>query len=154
MRCSRCQKNTAKYIVESFDFASFERATYLCDACYRQAQALGENLQKLVPMSENYCPFCGNRMEDYLRTGLVGCAECYTHFEREMYGYIYGLQHNDEHRGKELSKDPKYEAAQSLRELLLRQAQAEREGNDALALKYRRNAEELKLILFGDDEEE
>ncbi|MBQ9081023.1 MAG: hypothetical protein IJY26_00095 [Clostridia bacterium] len=151
MRCSRCKKYVAKYIVE-YAAGTDVVEEYLCEACYAQN---GEALpQAKAPVSGVVCSFCGNAMEDYLHSGLVGCAQCYTVFAQELEPYVIRLQGNGEHRGKEYSKDPKYEAAQSLRELLLKQKKAAQSGNTALASKLGRNIDELKLLLFGVDEEE
>ncbi len=100
------------------------------------------------------CSFCGNGMEDYLHSGLVGCAQCYRFFKEALEPYVVRLQGNVDHQGKTPSSDPKYEAAQTLRELLLERKAAEEEKDTFLIRKLSRNIEELKLLLFGEDEEE
>lgn len=153
MRCSRCEKNNAKYTVE-YDTNFGKVKAYLCETCYRAALASRKKAEAETPVSETRCPFCGNTMEDYRHTGLLGCATCYRVFAKQLEPYVIRLQGDSEHRGKEVSEDPKYEAAQELRTLLKRQEEAVVAGNGSLALKLGRKADELKLLLFGDEEEE
>lgn len=165
MLCSRCGKNKARITVE-YDTEMGKITEYFCKECYekrRSPQAendaapsgsAGEEVER-----DLRCAFCGNTVEDYLHSGLVGCAACYRTFAAELTPYIVRLQGNGVHCGKRPSADPKYEAAASLREILgkLERAEGERAGeqrmSEAQRNKLKNQAEELKLLLFGDDEE-
>lgn len=161
MLCSRCGKNEAKITVEyATDMGKVTE--YFCEECYEKRRApQGESLPApQPPRRAARCPFCGNTMEDYLHSGLVGCAECYRAFAAELAPYIVRLQGSGSHCGKRPSADPKYEAAASLREILEELERAEAEGGTgdrkdsaARTAKLKNKAEELKLLLFGDDEE-
>ena len=121
---------------------------------YRALRGDEAVMERREQKEEIVCPSCGVTMEEYLQTGLVGCVECYRVFERELIPYICRIQGCSEHGGKEISRDGKYEAAQSLRAASRERQKAIRTGNASLAKKMERKEAELKLILFGDDEEE
>ncbi len=151
MLCSRCGKNEAKITVEySTDIGKVNE--YFCEECYEKRRLPRSETVSAAPRRAARCPFCGNSMEDYLHSGLVGCAECYRVFAEELSSYIVRLQGSGRHCGKRPSALPKYEAAQSLRETL---AQLDGKPKDeAQAKRLKRKAEELELLIFGDDEEE
>ncbi len=67
MLCSRCGKRDAVYDVT--EFADTRLPTFVCDEC------LGE-----VCQGSATCPTCGWTQEEYMRTGLMGCADCYRAF--------------------------------------------------------------------------
>lgn len=121
---------------------------------YRALRSDGVIMERREKKKEIVCPSCGVTMEEYFRTGLVGCADCYRVFERELIPYVIRIQGSSEHGGKEISRDGKYEAAQSLRAASRERQRAIKAGNAPLAKKMERKEAELKLILFGDDEEE
>lgn len=177
MLCSRCGKNEAKITVE-YATEMGKVTEYFCESCFEKRRSpAGENSSAPVEgaafsaanaaaarqetQRAARCPFCGNTMEDYLHSGLVGCAECYQVFAAELVPYIVRLQGGDEHCGKRPSSDPKYEAAASLREILQMLEDIKKQGKSGRAAsdegresRLKSKAEELKLLLFGDDEEE
>lgn len=114
----------------------------------------GAVMERRETKKEVVCPFCGVTMAEYLRTGLLGCAACYSTFGQEIMPYVIRLHGSGEHGGKEISRDGKYEAAQSLRAASKERERAVKSGDFAVAKKMERKEAELKWILFGDDEEE
>ena len=46
------------------------------------------------------CPYCGTTAEDFRRTGRLGCAECWAHFELRLKGLVRRLQGSAQHVGK------------------------------------------------------
>lgn len=38
------------------------------------------------------CPFCGRRLSEYLKTGFLGCTECYNTFREEINSDLFNLQ--------------------------------------------------------------
>ena len=114
----------------------------------------GAVMEKREMRRETACPHCGATVEEYFRTGLVGCAYCYKAFRRELLPYVIRLQGSAEHGGKEVSRDGKYEAAQSLRAAEREKFFAQKTGDTARMKKMERKEAELRLVLFGDDEEE
>lgn len=68
MLCTLCKQREAIYDISAF--LEDGVMTMVCDECLEGA---------LGGMSEA-CPTCGWTVEDYYRTGLMGCADCYRAF--------------------------------------------------------------------------
>ncbi len=45
------------------------------------------------------CPRCGTTIEEFRRTGLVGCAECYRAFREEILSAVRRVQGTTRHEG-------------------------------------------------------
>lgn len=50
--------------------------------------------------SLNKCPKCNTTLEDYKKTGLLGCSYCYTYFEDYLAQSIRRVQGGMKHVGK------------------------------------------------------
>lgn len=48
---------------------------------------------------------CGASYEDFCRTGLLGCALCYTTFRKELIGVVERTQYGTQHVGRTPSGD-------------------------------------------------
>ena len=46
------------------------------------------------------CPYCGTTAADFRRTGRLGCAECWAHFDSRLRGLVRRLQGSAQHVGK------------------------------------------------------
>jgi protein arginine kinase activator len=46
------------------------------------------------------CPYCGTTASDFRRTGRLGCAECWAHFDSHLRGLVRRLQGSVQHVGK------------------------------------------------------
>jgi protein arginine kinase activator len=46
------------------------------------------------------CPYCGTTAADFRRTGRLGCAECWVHFDERLRGLVRRLQGSVQHVGK------------------------------------------------------
>lgn len=46
------------------------------------------------------CPKCGTSLEDFRRSGLLGCAECYNVFREEILFSVRKMQWGVLHEGK------------------------------------------------------
>jgi len=46
------------------------------------------------------CPYCGTTSTDFRRTGRLGCAECWAHFDSRLRGLVRRLQGSAQHVGK------------------------------------------------------
>lgn len=51
-------------------------------------------------MKVTVCPRCGTTIEEFRRTSLLGCAECYNCFREEIFGMIRMTQGKTRHVGK------------------------------------------------------
>lgn len=90
---------------------------YLCYECNRQREdemrneafSIGASLFSAITgglfSSDNgargaVCRRCGTTSDEFLRSGYVGCGECYKAFEPVMTQTIRRLQHDTSHKGK------------------------------------------------------
>ncbi len=101
MICSRCGKQTSQiYVTRVRDE---DTRLSLCPDCHR---ALALNAHGLLPYNEEEgaargeCPVCGMAFEEFRRTGLLGCANCYRAFRRELMPTLRSVQGDTVHRGK------------------------------------------------------
>jgi len=46
------------------------------------------------------CPNCGMKYETFRKTGLLGCAQCYTHFREPLERLIMSIHSNTQHTGR------------------------------------------------------
>jgi protein arginine kinase activator len=46
------------------------------------------------------CPTCGHSLDDFKRTGRLGCATCYTSFDASLRGLLRKLHNGTQHTGK------------------------------------------------------
>lgn len=50
--------------------------------------------------ADEQCSFCGLTYTSFAKTGKLGCAHCYTHFEKRLSPMLKRLQGSSEHVGK------------------------------------------------------
>src|SRR5690606_14596230 len=46
------------------------------------------------------CPFCGLKLDDFKKTGRLGCPQCYVTFEPHLSGLLRRLHGSTQHVGK------------------------------------------------------
>lgn len=61
------------------------------------AQLGGEPVS--VPATDP-CPFCGIQVDEFRKTGRLGCSQCYAHFEPQLRGLLRRLHGSPQHVGK------------------------------------------------------
>ena len=118
MLCENCGKNPAQKFIRSVN--GREIAVELCPACYRALYPEKQNeLFAAFPggaSAGKACPACGTTMAQFRRTGLLGCAYCYSAFRAELLETVRGL-HNMQgevrHTGRRpsASAEEKYDRA-------------------------------------------
>lgn len=57
-------------------------------------------------MSEPFCAQCGMSLSDFNDTGRLGCANCYTAFQKELISVFMHVHGYDHHTGKVPVSDP------------------------------------------------
>lgn len=88
------------------------------------------------------CPVCGTALEEFKRSGLLGCAHCYTVFREEIYLSARRVQGKIQHVGK-------IPSAQEGKYSFIIEQQHLKEGIErAMREKRYAEAEELKEKLF------
>jgi protein arginine kinase activator len=124
MQCENCGNNPAK--VNVTQIVSNEAITrHLCDVCAAEMGLdVGESAETapltdfLAQMGKGLavgsgtavgaCEFCGLTMNDFKRTGRLGCPHCYAHFDQHLRGLLRKLHGGTQHMGKVyLPPDPR-----------------------------------------------
>ena len=107
MLCDICNKNDA--LIHRITVINGKRTEqHLCAEC---ARAQGVNVFKLPTLSDLLAAYakpvtdavceCASDMDDFKRTGLLGCEECYTTFRDDLIPIIKRAQGGrTEHRGR------------------------------------------------------
>ena len=102
MICSECNYNDAVYHNE-IDGVS----QHLCAECYHKKmdkQLKNEYFYNPI-LSDHCCKTCGQTFEEFQKTGLVGCSDCYFYFKEELKPVILKMQGSLIHYGKEKSTE-------------------------------------------------
>lgn len=96
MKCKCCGKTAKTYTVER---SGNKITVELCESCYNRLYgngAVGEGKRTV----RKECPACGTTYEDFRRTWLLGCAECYNAFRGELTPMLGYIQRGAYHKGK------------------------------------------------------
>jgi protein arginine kinase activator len=98
MQCEKCGNNPA--VIHLTQIVDNEMTTrHLCDTC---AAEMG------LAAGGGACEFCGLTMNDFKRTGRLGCPHCYAQFEPHLRGLLRKLHGGTQHMGKVyLPPDPR-----------------------------------------------
>ena len=102
MLCENCGKHPAQTFRRKID--GREVVIELCPACYRalypEKGAAFSSLMGGGGGGNSACPVCGTTIEEFSRTGLVGCAGCYEAFRTQLLSSLRGIQRDLYHTGK------------------------------------------------------
>ena len=100
------------------------------------------------------CPNCGTTLADFRRTGLLGCAECYSAFRTEVLAAVRQVQGRMRHTGKVPTAEAsnKYALVIEQDQLYEGLAHALRDGRYADADKIKLRLEEIALILHPKED--
>lgn len=164
MLCENCGKNPAQKFIRKT--GGREIVVELCPACYRTLYPEKEN--DFFPAflgsgvsAEKACPACGTTMAEFRRTGLLGCAYCYSAFREELLETVrnmHNMQGEVRHTGKrpEASAEEKYDQARDYaarREALIEQLEeAMRAGDYAAARTLQKQLRTLNQDLSREGE--
>lgn len=107
----------------------------------------GDNSQKI-------CPNCGTTLDDFHRSGLLGCATCYTVFREEVLSAVRYVQGRAWHLGKQPATEAgsKYQLVIEQDQLYESLAQAYRDGRFSDAEKMQRRLEEIAKQLHPKED--
>lgn len=115
MRCDHCGENEA--VIHLTQIVNNELSTFhLCEACAAEkglepdASAVNFPLTDFlaqmgkegasVPATTEACTYCGLSLEDFKKTGRLGCPHCYVTFEAHLRGLLRRLHGGTQHLGK------------------------------------------------------
>lgn len=141
MVCTQCGRPASKYHIAA---GGKEYDAVLCPECYAALTAARAEACR--------CPSCGMALEDYRRTGLVGCAECYRFFRRELTPAVKGIQGGTAHTGKTPGADAgeNYELFLERARLRGRLEEALRRGDDREAERLGEAIRSLNKAIRGE----
>jgi protein arginine kinase activator len=147
MLCDNCGTNEAA--IHLTQIQNNETATRnLCESC---AQAMGLETgtgSAAAPLADflaqmgkalggeavsaaGTCPACGHSLEDFKRTGRLGCARCYGAFDTSLRGLLRKLHGGTQHTGKVYLPPDPAETDRTARMVALRRSlQRAVEGED------------------------
>lgn len=122
MKCQRCGNNEAN--VSYTQIINGEKTKlYLCDKCANDLN-IGMNfnfdfndvfgaffeepsfVKTLEKPKSLACDACGTTYEDFARTGMFGCENCYRVFSNRLDNVLKRLHGNNRHVGKKLIVSP------------------------------------------------
>jgi protein-arginine kinase activator protein McsA len=96
MLCCHCKKNQAIKTREKVLAGGKAEASYFCLDCYHKLfLTKTENAAEVACV----CARCGMTASEFLRTKLVGCAECYQNLAGAIAPVLEKMQACDEHIG-------------------------------------------------------
>lgn len=133
----------------------------LCPECYKRLYSengdeefLSSVLSSLGGEKKRKCPVCDTTLGEFKRTGILGCAYCYTAFREELAPTVYYIQGNVHHVGKTPSIDTEDNYAFMLKRDSLKGEleHALREGDYVRANEIKSEIMKLnRLIMQGED---
>lgn len=123
MECSNCGSLSARLHTRMIGVE--ERQVCLCDRCYQKLYPKSDASELFAHLFGNggaktkkskVCSSCGMSLETFRKTGLLGCAGCYSAFRSEIYNSVRYCQWDSVHRGKEPNVVPeeKYDMVRDL----------------------------------------
>ena len=163
MVCNNCNKNQATHAVKNGD-----EELYVCEECYESlgyaAEYVGDadffvSFLPPEPKEEIRCPVCGATLADYSRTGLVGCANCYTAFREELMPVISRIHGKTQHVGKRpLGDDVLFELLAEQKELRAELERAVKEKRMKDAERINRQIRDISRVIaeggFGGEDDQ
>lgn len=139
MKCTQCGRPASKYQIAA---GGKTREAVLCPACYNA----------LTAREGRRCPACGMTLEEYRRTGLVGCTECYRFFRRELLPAVKEIQGGTAHTGKTPAADAgeNYELLLERARVRARLEEALKKGDEAEAERLGEQVRALNKAIRGE----
>ena len=156
MECSICGSPSAQLRTHSAD--GTKNQVCLCDACYKKLYTKSDGSELFAHLfgsrgakaeKRKVCSSCGMTLESFQKSGLLGCAQCYTAFRDEINHSIRYCQRSNQHCGRKpiVSSDLKYELVREQESFRSQLNVARREGDFALEEELSRRLEELQKMI-------
>lgn len=107
--CSDCARELG--VMEEFSPESFFNDTFF-------GNFLGAGVPAMNILSGiDHCEYCGSTFNDIVKSGRVGCANCYSKFEDRLQPTITKMHGNAKHIGKNVTYTEEKEAESEISEL-------------------------------------
>ena len=159
MECSGCGSPTAK--LHTRMLGGIEKQVCLCDTCYEKMYAMAGTSQmpQLFSRSRSsqkksvVCSSCGMTLSTFLKSGLLGCAGCYSAFRGEVDASIKYCQRNSLHRGKRpvASSELKYDLVREQEAFRSQLDAAVMSGNRALAQELMQHLKQIQKRISREE---
>jgi protein arginine kinase activator len=113
MVCDHCKQNEA--IIHLTQIENDQMRTFhLCEGCAAEkglepgvsvanaplTDFLAQVGRSAEPVNHGPCPYCGLKIEEFKKTGRLGCSHCYVTFEPSLRGLLRRLHGSTQHVGK------------------------------------------------------
>lgn len=93
-----CEKCAKKLGLDGFQFSlPIHFSDFLEDFFQTENSDL---LPNFITQNNNLCKTCGEEYDNFIKTGLLGCPECYNSFENKIDPILKKLQGNTRHVGR------------------------------------------------------
>ena len=165
MECSNCGSLSAQVHTRNID--GEKKQVCLCEKCYQKLYPKSDASELFAHLfgsgnvktkKSKVCPSCGMTLVAFQKTGLLGCAGCYSAFRNEIYNSVRYCQWDYMHRGKEPNAvtEEKYDLVRELvREQESVKSQIDRafqEGDYKLASQLKRRLQSIhdQLLQAGE----
>lgn len=120
MKCQRCGNNKANVVYKQI-INGEKTELFLCDKCANDLN-LGMNftfdfndvfgaffeeptfVKTLEKQKNEICDVCGTTYDDFARTGVLGCENCYKVFANKLDNVLKRLHGNNRHVGRKIEK--------------------------------------------------
>lgn len=164
--CERCGKKPATVHYTEIT-NNKKQELHLCEECAREAGITGfggmpqfifqdflgglfEPEPEAPMVVGRRCPRCGLKEEDFLRRGILGCAECYSEFRGTVEQVLHRIHGTVQHTGKVPARSGKISGVkQELARLRRELEMAVRKEEFEKAAKLRDRIRELEKTLGG-----
>lgn len=153
MLCCHCKKNQATKKYDKTDADGKKFSAYYCPDCYRRLFVSAD----IRPAARKggqiaMCPYCGATEEEFKKTGLVGCAECYRFLSFSVLPVVVRLQGDEAHcgEGPEISDEREW-AIRRRNVLKKREEELMKEGKFDVARKCHEELKRLNDLLYKGD---
>jgi len=160
MLCEECGKNQAEVMMTTV--INGESTTrHLCRECLKKYKAgdlqavLAAVLSAMTSKAQApdiTCPRCGETYAEFQKTGMLGCAECYQAFRKELTPLITRVQGRAQHAGRRPPVSEEEQARQNRMEelrALMEAAVAEENFEEAARLR-----DELRAMVPAKEAQE
>lgn len=138
MLCDNCLKNNATVHMTTFVNGQV-KTVHLCPSCAvnksKASSMVGPNFNDF--MSSFYdkdetttlvCENCGTTLDEFSKTGRLGCSNCYSVFRESILPVLKGIHMNVEHKGKQpgqrIKLDTSKETARNKKNMLKQELKA------------------------------
>lgn len=125
-----CEEHANEYLHKSgSDVSDFsgDSQENLAEQVKQKVSSLQQTTRELMELEMRTCPICGTSLQDFRKTGRLGCPNDYGFFREQLEPLLMGIHGCTEHIGKK----PSRAGASDNRHILIR---LRRELDDAVSI--------------------